>query len=114
MTASRLHLWRKRGMMAQASLFRKMSVSISRMWPPFVLHGESYRGPAWHAGTWVWCGVRCRAIHAVRLCVRDNSDGWLVAWGLRECMLIRSYTVWLLPFTLFIKTATLARKTNVV
>jgi len=46
--------------------------------------------------------------------VRDNSDGWLVAWGLRECMLIRSYTVWLLPFTLFIKTATLARKTNVV
>ena len=26
--------------------------------------------------------------------------GWLVAWVLRQCMLVRSTTVWLLPFTL--------------
>ena len=37
-----------------------------------------------------------------RLSVCENSDGWLVAWGLCECMLIRFSTVWLLPkaFTL--------------
>ena len=27
-------------------------------------------------------------------------DGWLVAWGLCGCMLIRFSAVWLLPFTL--------------
>ena len=37
---------------------------------------------------------------AVKLCVRDNSDGWLVVWGLLYCMLVRSSAVWLLPFTL--------------
>ena len=30
----------------------------------------------------------------------ENRDGWLVAWGLCGCMLIRSSTAWLLPFTL--------------
>ena len=28
----------------------------------------------------------------------ENRDGWLVAWGLWGCMLIRFPTVWLLPF----------------
>ena len=32
--------------------------------------------------------------------VRENRDGWLVAWGLCGSMLIRFSTVWLLPFTL--------------
>ena len=41
-----------------------------------------------------------------RLCVCENSDGRLVAWGLCECMLIRFSTVWLLPFTLLIHTST--------
>ena len=30
----------------------------------------------------------------------ENRDGWLVAWGLCGCMLIRFSAVWLLPFTL--------------
>ena len=30
----------------------------------------------------------------------ENSDGCLVAWGLCECMLIRSFAVCLLAFTL--------------
>ena len=34
------------------------------------------------------------------LCVCDNRDGWLVAWGLCRCMPSRFSTVWLLPFTL--------------
>ena len=34
------------------------------------------------------------------LCVCDNRDGCLVAWGLCGCMLSRFSTVWLLPFTL--------------
>ena len=33
--------------------------------------------------------------------VCENRDGWLVAWGLCGCMLIRFSAVWLLPFTLF-------------
>ena len=32
--------------------------------------------------------------------VCENRDGWLVAWGLCGCMLIRFSAVWLLPFTL--------------
>ena len=32
----------------------------------------------------------------------ENRDGWLVAWGLCRCMLIRFSTVWLLPFTLLL------------
>ena len=32
--------------------------------------------------------------------VCENRDGWLVAWGLCGCMLIRFSPVWLLPFTL--------------
>ena len=32
--------------------------------------------------------------------MKENSDGWLVAWGLCECMLVSSFAVWLLPFTL--------------
>ena len=34
------------------------------------------------------------------LCVCDNRNGWLFAWGLCWCMLIRFSIVWLLPFTL--------------
>ena len=34
------------------------------------------------------------------LCVCENRDGWLVAWGLCWCMLIRFFAVGLLPFTL--------------
>ena len=40
------------------------------------------------------------------LCVCENCDGWLVAWGLcgcwdvQTCMLIRFSTGWLLPFAL--------------
>ena len=34
------------------------------------------------------------------LCVYENRDGWLIAWGLCGCMLIRFSTVWLLPFNL--------------
>ena len=34
------------------------------------------------------------------LCVSENRDGWLVAWGLCWCMLVRFSTVWLLRFTL--------------
>ena len=37
---------------------------------------------------------------AMKLCVRENGEGWLVAWGLCECTLIRSSAVWLLPFTI--------------
>ena len=36
--------------------------------------------------------------------VCENRDGWLVAWGLCGCMLIRFSAVWLLPFTLFVTT----------
>ena len=43
--------------------------------------------------------VHCASC-AVRLCVCEKHDGWLVAWGWCGCMLIRSSTVWLLPFTL--------------
>ena len=35
-----------------------------------------------------------------RVCENRDIDGWLVAWGLCRCMLIRFSTVWLLPFTL--------------
>ena len=34
------------------------------------------------------------------LCVCENGDGLLAAWGLCGCMLIRSSTVWLLRITL--------------
>ena len=34
------------------------------------------------------------------LCVCDNRDGWLVAWGFCGCVLSRFSTVRLLPFTL--------------
>ena len=34
------------------------------------------------------------------LCVCENRDGWLVAWGLCGCVLIRFTTAWLLPFAL--------------
>ena len=39
--------------------------------------------------------------YAARLCVCEStgSDGWLVAWGLCECMLIHSTMVSHLPFT---------------
>ena len=36
----------------------------------------------------------------IYLCVCETSDGWLVAWGLCECVLLRSSAVWLLPVTL--------------
>ena len=36
----------------------------------------------------------------MRPSTREKSDGWLTAWGLCECMLIRSSTEWLLPFAL--------------
>ena len=32
--------------------------------------------------------------------VCDNRDGWLVAWGLCGCLLIRFSAMRLLPFTL--------------
>ena len=37
---------------------------------------------------------------AVRLCVCEKRDCWLVAWGMCGRMLTRSSTVWLPPFTL--------------
>ena len=40
----------------------------------------------------------CEAPAALR--PPTSTTGWLVAWGLCVCMLIRSSTVWLLPFTL--------------
>ena len=36
----------------------------------------------------------------VKLCVCENRVGWLVAWGLHECMLGCFSAVWILPFTL--------------
>ena len=36
---------------------------------------------------------------AVGLCACENSDGRLVAWASCGCVLIRSSTLWLLPFT---------------
>ena len=46
-------------------------------------------------------GARSVAVLVVlRLCVCDNRDGWLVAWGLCGCMLSCFSTVWFLPFTL--------------
>ena len=53
--------------------------------------------------TWtcVWGGARGCASCAVRLRVCENSDGWLAAWDLRECMLVHSSTVRLLPVTLW-------------
>ena len=47
----------------------------------------------------IWGIVSGCASCAVRLCVCEKSDGWLVAWGLCECMLMRSPMVWLLTFT---------------
>ena len=38
--------------------------------------------------------------YVLSLGVCENRDGWLVAWGLCGCMLIRFSAVWLLPFTL--------------
>ena len=47
-----------------------------------------------------WVGSRGCAGCAVTLCVCDSDHaGWLVAWGLCECTLVRSSTVWLFPFT---------------
>ena len=40
------------------------------------------------------------AVSVLSLGVCENRDGWLVAWGLCGCMLIRFSAVWLLPFTL--------------
>jgi len=40
----------------------------------------------------------CYSCSEAVLC--ENSDGWLVAWGQCECMLLLSSAVWLLPFTL--------------
>ena len=36
--------------------------------------------------TCVWGGVSGCASCAVRLCVRERSDGWLIAWDLCECL----------------------------
>jgi len=44
---------------------------------------------------WRACGASLQT--AGRVC--ENCDGWLVARGLCERMLIHSSTVWLLPFT---------------
>ena len=38
------------------------------------------------------------SVLSLRVC--ENRDGWLVAWGLCGCMLIRFSTLLLLPFTL--------------
>ena len=40
------------------------------------------------------------------LCVCENRDGLLVAWGSCECALIRFSTVWNLPCTLFKRSLT--------
>ena len=53
-----------------------------------------------HDGTCVWDGSRGCASWAVMLCVCENSDGWLVAWGMCECRLVRFSAVWILAFTL--------------
>ena len=55
-----------------------------------------------HDGTRVWGAVSGCAGCAVRLCVYENSDGWLVAWGLYGCTLLRGATQ-LLPFTLILR-----------
>ena len=51
-------------------------------------------------GTRVLAVVSGCPVCAVSLSVCDNSDGCLVAQSLFEYMLIRSSTVWRLPFTL--------------
>ena len=38
--------------------------------------------------------------YVVRPCVWESSGGWLVARNLYECVLMRSSTLLLLPFTL--------------
>ena len=53
-----------------------------------------------HEGIYVRSVVSGCASCAGSLCVCEKRDGWLVAWGLCECMLIRSSIVWLLPSTL--------------
>ena len=34
----------------------------------------------------------------------ESSDGWLLAWAFHECVLIRSSTLWLHPFTCVVTT----------
>ena len=63
-----------------------------------VLHGESNRGQA-SPGTTI---QRCIAESVLSLGVCENRDGWLVAWGLRGCMLVRFSAVWLLSFDSFL------------
>ena len=59
---------------------------------------RNLHGPVMYRGVWGG-GFSGGVSWAVRPCVCENSDGWLVAGGPSECMLIRSSTVWLLPFT---------------
>ena len=47
---------------------------------------------------WWLCRLCGECVLGLYVC--DNRDGWLVAWGLCGCMMSRSSTVWLLPFTL--------------
>ena len=43
---------------------------------------------------------RVSILHPRWVVVHMHTEG-LVAWGLCECMLIRTSAVWLLPFTVF-------------
>ena len=44
------------------------------------------------------CWLFAESVLSLGVC--EDCDGWLVAWGLCGCMLIRFSVVWLLPFTL--------------
>ena len=49
----------------------------------------------------VWGSFRGLACCAGKLCVFENSHGWLVAWGMCEYMLIRSSAVWIPLFNVY-------------
>ena len=44
------------------------------------------------------CWLCAESVLSLDMC--ENHVGWLVAWGLCGCTLIRFSAVWLLPFTL--------------
>ena len=52
-----------------------------------------------HDGTWIWGVVGGCVSCAVRLCVCENSDGRLITLVSKECVMIHSSTLWLLPLT---------------
>ena len=63
-----------------------------RCFLPFVFHGGARRLELSPCNT-------SSGESVLSLCVCENLDGWLVAWGLCGYRLIHFSTVWLLPFT---------------